>query len=107
MSKASEEMNRVSPDDLTQKGKIDVNKKGLTANPGDRIADEPQSIEEKQEQLAVDSPDITGDHIKVPTYFTVEYPDGHKKALHHVKDAEEISDVIRMARLDENGNRVW
>jgi hypothetical protein len=107
MSKASEEMNRVSPDDLTQGGKIDVNKKGLTANPGDRIADEPQSIEEKQEQLAVDSPDITGDHIKVPTYFTVEYPDGHKKALHHVKDAEEISDVIRMARLDENGNRVW
>jgi hypothetical protein len=107
MSKASEEMNRVSPDDLTQEGKIDVNKKGLTANPGDRIADEPQSIEEKQEQLAVDSPDITGDHIKVPTYFTVEYPDGHKKALHHVKDAEEISDVIRMARLDENGNRVW
>jgi hypothetical protein len=107
MSKASEEMNHVSPDDLTQEGKIDVNKKRLTANPGDRIADEPQSIEEKQEQIAVDSPDITGDHIKVPTYFTVEYPDGHKKALHHVKDAEEISDVIRMARLDENGNRVW
>lgn len=107
MNKASEEMNRVSSDDLTENGKIDVNKKSLTANPGDRIADEPQSIEEKQKQLAVDSPDITGDHIQVPTYFTVEYPDGRKKALHHVKDAEEISDVIRMARLDENGNRVW
>ncbi|MBW4505837.1 MAG: hypothetical protein KME64_04910 [Scytonematopsis contorta HA4267-MV1] len=84
-----------------------VKEKGLTANPGDRIADEPQSIEEKSKQLAVDSPDITGDHIKVPTYFTVEYPDGEKKALHHVKDAEEISDVIRQARLDEDGNRVW
>jgi hypothetical protein len=107
MNKASEEMNRVSPNELTQDGKVDVNKQALTANPGDRIADEPQSLEEKQKQLAVDSPDITGEHLKVPTYFVVEYPDGRKKALHHVKDAEEISDVIRMARLDENGNRIW
>jgi hypothetical protein len=81
--------------------------RNLTANPGDRIADEPQSIGEKAKQLAVDSPDITGDHIKVPTYFIVEYPNGERKALHHVKDAQEISDVIRMARMDENGNRVW
>ncbi len=107
MSKASEEMNRVRPDELTQDGRIDVHKAALTANPGDRIADEPQSLEEKEQQLAVDSPDITGEHLKVPTYFVVNYPNGKKKALHHVKDAEEISDVIRMARLDENGNRVW
>ncbi|MCT7950431.1 hypothetical protein NG798_11575 [Ancylothrix sp. C2] len=78
----------------------------LTANPGDRI-DEGKSVEEKAKQVAVDAPDITGDHIKVPTYFIVEYPDGEKKALHHVKDADEISDVIRQARMDEEGNRVW
>jgi hypothetical protein len=107
MNKPSEEMNRVSSDDTTQDGKVDVNKKALTANPGDRIVDEPQSVEEKEKQLAVDSPDITGEHLKVPAYFVVEYPDGRKKALHHVKDAEEISDVIRMMRLDENGNRIW
>jgi hypothetical protein len=81
--------------------------RNLTANPGDRIADESQSIEEKAQQVAVDSPDITGDHITVPTYFVVDEPDGEKKALHHVKDAEEISDVIRQARVDENGNRIW
>ena len=76
-------------------------------NPGDVISEEPQAVEEKAEQLAVDSPDITGDHIKVPTYFVVDEPDGEQKALHHVKDAEEISDVIRQARVDEEGNRVW
>lgn len=76
-------------------------------NPGDVISDEPQSIEEKSKQLAVDSPDITGDHITVPTYFVVEEPDGEEKALHHVKDAEEISDVIRQMRVDENGNRIF
>lgn len=81
--------------------------RNLTANPGDRIADEPQTIEEKAKQVAVDVPDITGDHITVPTYFIVEDENGEKKALHHVKDAEEISDVIRQARVDENGNRVW
>lgn len=79
-----------------------------SANPGDRIADEPQTIEEKAQQLAVDHvPDITGDTVTVPTYFIVEEPDGEKKALHHVKDAEEISDVIRQARVDENGERIW
>ena len=78
-----------------------------TVNPGDVISEEPQAVEEKAEQLAVDSPDITGDHIKVPTYFVVDEPDGEQKALHHVKDAEEISDVIRQARVDEEGNRVW
>ncbi|KAB8334505.1 hypothetical protein SD80_009015 [Scytonema tolypothrichoides VB-61278] len=76
-------------------------------NPGDVISEEPQTVEEKAQQLAVDSPDITGDHIKVPTYFVVKEPDGEEKALHHVKDAEEISDVIRQARVDEEGNRVW
>ncbi|MBD2612405.1 MAG: hypothetical protein RMY62_000460 [Nostoc sp. ZfuVER08] len=81
--------------------------RNLTANPGDRIADKSQSIEEKAQQIAVDSPDITGDHITVPTYFVVDEPNGEKKALHHVKDAEEISDVIRQARVDENGNRIW
>lgn len=78
-----------------------------SVNPGDVIADEPQTNEEKSQQLAVDSPDITGDHITVPTYFMVEEPDGEEKALHHVKDAEEISDVIRQARVDEEGNRKW
>lgn len=81
-------------------------------NPGDVIderqsSDPHQDVEEKSQQLAVDSPDITGDHITVPTYFVVEEPDGEEKALHHVKDAEEISDVIRQARVDEDGNRVW
>lgn len=78
----------------------------MTVNPGDRI-DESKSLEEKAQQVAVDAPDITGDHIVVPTYFVVDEPDGSKKALHHVKDAEEISDVIRQARVDENGERQW
>ncbi|MCT7962706.1 hypothetical protein NG799_23930 [Laspinema sp. D1] len=81
--------------------------KRRTANPGDRIADEEQTIEEKSKQLAVDSPDITGDHIQVPTYFIVEDEEGNQEALHHVKDAEEISDVIRQARTDDDGNRKW
>lgn len=89
------------------KEKPSAKERNLTANPGDRISDEPQTIEEKAEQIAVDVPDITGDWVKVPTYFVVEEPDGEKKALHHVKDAEEISDVIRQARVDENGNRIW
>jgi hypothetical protein len=78
-----------------------------TLNTGDKIDDPTQSIEEKSKQLSVDAPDITGDHIQVPTYFVVEEPDGEEKALHHVKDAEEISDVIRQARVDEEGNRQW
>ena len=69
---------------------------GLTSNPGDRI-DESMSLEEKSKQVAVDAPDITGEHIVVPTYFVVDEPDGSQKALHHVRDAEEISDVVRQA----------
>ena len=76
-------------------------------NPGDVIAEQDQDIVEKSKQVAVDSPDITGDQIEVPTYFVVDEPDGEQKALHHVKDAEEISDVIRQARTDEEGNRTW
>jgi len=75
-------------------------------NPGDRI-DESKTLQEKAQEVAVDAPDITGEHIVVPTYFVVNEPDGSQKALHHVKDAEEISDMIRQARLDENGNQVW
>ncbi|KAB8317497.1 hypothetical protein SD81_019600 [Tolypothrix campylonemoides VB511288] len=87
----------------------DNNQKDIhrAVNPGDVISQEPQSVEEKAQQRAVDSPDITGDHIEVPTYFVVDEPDGEQKPLHHVKDAEEISDVIRQARVDEEGNRVW
>jgi hypothetical protein len=78
------------------------------SNPGDRIDPNAQTVEEKAKQVAVDAPDWTGDHVKVPTYFVVnEPPDGHEEALHHVKDAEEISDVIRQARTDEEGNRTW
>lgn len=78
----------------------------LTTNPGDRI-DHSKTLDEKAKQVAVDAPDITGDHIVVPTYFVVKEPDGTEKALHHVKDAEEISDVIRQARVDEDGERIW
>jgi len=78
----------------------------LTVNPGDRIAKEPQTLVEKAKQMAVDAPDITGDWIKVPTYFIFEYPNGEKKALHHVKDAREISDAIRMARFEEEENLI-
>jgi hypothetical protein len=80
--------------------------KSLTLNPGDRI-DDSKTLQEKAKQVAVDAPDITGDHIVVPTYFIVDMPDGTQKALHHVKDAEAISDVIRQARVDENGEQVW
>lgn len=76
-------------------------------NPGDQV-DESKSIDEKAQQVAVDAPDITGDHITVPTYFVAEDKEtGEEEALHHVKDAEEISDVIRQARVDEDGNRKW
>ena len=73
-------------------------------NPGDKVS--PQ--EDAQEKvLAVDAPDITGDHIEVPTYFDVEGEDGNTEKLHHIKDADEISDVVRQARTDENGDRKW
>ncbi|WP_416668162.1 hypothetical protein [Egbenema bharatensis] len=89
-----------------QKEELERAGNSLTINPGDRI-DESKSLEEKAKQVAVDAPDITGDHIVVPTYFVVDTPEGEQKALHHVKDAEEISDVIRQARMDEDGNRKW
>lgn len=77
-----------------------------TINPGDRI-DESKTLQEKAQQVAVHAPDITGDYIVVPTYFVFNCPDGTQKALHHVKDADAISDMIRQARMDENGNRIW
>ena len=88
--------------------KAELQEKGnkLTGNPGDRI-DDSMSIEEKAKQVAVDAPDPTGDQVVVPAYFVVEDENGEKEALHHVKDAEEISDVIRQARVDEEGNRKW
>jgi hypothetical protein len=89
-----------------QQQELDNAETPLTVNPGDRI-DHSKNLEEKAKQVAVDSPDITGDHIVVPTYFVFDMPDGTQKALHHVKDAEEISDLIRMARTDEKGNRIW
>lgn len=89
-----------------QKAELEREGNNLTLNPGDRI-DETKTLQEKAQQVAVDAPDITGDHIVVPTYFVVNEPDGSQKALHHVKDAEEISDMIRQARMDEDGNRVW
>ncbi|MGF1496323.1 MAG: hypothetical protein ACFB8W_05795 [Elainellaceae cyanobacterium] len=80
----------------------------LVLNPGDRTADdEAQTLEEKSQKVSVDAPDITGDHIVVPTYFVVEGEGGEQKALHHVRDAEEISDVIRQARTNEEGDRTW
>jgi hypothetical protein len=107
MANPSEEKNPTGGNNLTEEGKLDVNKANLTANPGDRISDEPQTLEEKAQQVAVDVSDVTGEHVKVPTYFIGEDENGEKKALHHIKDAEEISDAIRLARVDEDGNRVW
>ncbi|MBE8988147.1 hypothetical protein [Nostoc sp. LEGE 12450] len=102
------QINQPVSEDTHLREEPNVKERNLTANPGDRISDKSESVEEKAKQVAVDDvPDITGDKITVPTYFVVDEPDGEKKALHHVKDAEEISDVIRQARVDENGNRVW
>lgn len=78
----------------------------LVLNPGDYVDGE-KTLEEKSKQVAVDTADITGDRIVVPTYFVVDDPEEGQKALHHIKDAEEISDVIRQARIDEDGNRTW
>jgi hypothetical protein len=78
-----------------------------TINEGD-VIDDSKSLEEKKEQIAVhsDNLDITGQET-VPTYFPIADENGEEKLLHHVKDAEEISDVIRQARVDENGDRKW
>ncbi|PSB20831.1 hypothetical protein C7B65_05325 [Phormidesmis priestleyi ULC007] len=89
-----------------QEQRAELDKEYLASNPGDRI-DDSKSLEEKAQQVAVDAADITGDHITVPTYFVVDTPDGEKKPLHHVKDAEEISDVIRQARINEDGEQIW
>lgn len=99
--------NRVTQDIGLSEDKPETPDTNDASNPGDRIKPEAQTIEEKAQQVAVDAPDITGDHIKVPTYFVVDEPDGEQKALHHVKDAEEISDVIRQARTNEEGERTW
>ena len=69
------EQKRAQKEELSRAGK------SLTINPGDRI-DESKTLEEKAQQVAVDAPDITGDHIVVPTYFVVDEPDGTQKALH-------------------------
>lgn len=42
-----------------------------------------------------------------PKWFHWTLPSGRKVALHHVRDAEAISNMIRAARMDENGNRIW
>ena len=76
-------------------------------NPGDKEVSPDASVEEKGQKTAVAYEDALGNPIEVPTYFTVEDEEGHKEALHHVKDAEEISDVIRQARVDEDGDREW
>ncbi len=78
----------------------------LVLNPGDHVDGE-KTLEEKSQQVAVNTSDITGDQIVVPTYFIVDDPDEGQKALHHITDAEEISDVIRQARVDESGERTW
>lgn len=100
----------MTPEEVDPKQKLEqrqeLDKEYLASNPGDRI-DPNMSVEEKAQQVAVDAPDITGDHIVVPEYFVFDMPDGSQKALHHVKDADEISDLIREARVDEDGNRIW
>lgn len=109
-SNVSNPENQVDRESLIAEGSLDKPEKPdafSTVNPGDKIKPEAQTVEEKAKQVAVDTVDITGDHVKVPTYFVVEEADGEEKALHHVKDAEEISDVIRQARTDEDGNRIW
>ncbi len=79
-----------------------------TLNEGDKVSNEPQTIEEKEQQVAVDTVDMTGAKLTVPTYFVVEDEEsGEKEALHHIQDAEEISDTIRQARVDESGERKW
>ena len=76
-----------------------------TANEGD-VVDKSKDLEEKKDQVAVESWDPAG-KVEVPTYFPVEGESGEEEALHHVRDAEEISDVVRQARVDEDGDRKW
>ena len=76
-------------------------------NPGDKEAPPNTSVNEQGKKTAVAYEDALGNNTEVPTYFTVEGKEGGKEALHHVKDAEEISDVIREARVNEKGDRTW
>lgn len=80
-------------------------------NPGDKEAPPSMPAEQKGEKVAVAYDDVLGNSVEVPTYFTVEGEDAEgnpeEKALHHVKDAEAISDVIRQARLNEDAERTW
>lgn len=94
---------QVSPEQQQAHAEADPN---LAVNAGDVISDD-KTLAEKAQQVAVNSPDITGDHEVVPTYFVVDQPNGEQEALHHVKDAEEISDTIRQARVNEDGEREW
>lgn len=98
----------VSPEQKQQhKQELNNDNKTSTLNPGDKV-NESKSLDEKAQQVAVDAPDITGDNVTVPAYFVVEDKETkEKEALHHVKDAEKISDVVRQSRVDEDGNRVW
>jgi hypothetical protein len=50
----------------------------MWANPGDKI-DPSATIEEKAQQVAVDAPDITGDHIKVPPTLWLMNLKGNKR----------------------------
>jgi len=96
---------QVSPKQRAENKRI-LDEEHPTVNPGDQVNEE-KTLEEKAQQVAVNTGDITGDRIVVPTYFVVDDPEEGQKALHHVKDAEEISDVIRQARTDESGDRTW
>lgn len=96
---------QVSPEQRAENQQI-MDEQHPTVNPGDQVNRE-KSLAEKAQQVAVNTGDITGDRIVVPTYFVVDDPEEGKKALHHVKDAEAISDVIRQARTDESGDRQW
>lgn len=95
----------VSPEQRAEMKRA-MKEEDLVLNPGDYVDGE-KTLEEKSKQVAVDTADITGDRIVVPTYFVVDDADGEQKALHHIKDAEEISDVIRQARVNESGERTW
>ena len=106
-TKQRQEIRQPVSEDWHSRKEPTAKERNLTVNPGDIVTDESKSTEEKAKQVAVDAPDITGDWIKVPTYFIVDYPNGERKALHHVRDAKQISDVVRLARMDEQGNRIW
>ncbi|PZD70984.1 hypothetical protein C1752_08636 [Acaryochloris thomasi RCC1774] len=94
---------QISPEKQTQP---EADPADLAVNSGDVVNSE-KTVEEKAQQVAVNASDITGDREVVPTYFVVDQPDGEQEALHHVKDAEKISDTIRQARVDEEGDRKW